>query len=92
MTSETTRAVTTNECARQGPGPTSDSKEKANESPTSLIQNFDEAVSGIDIPVFLCEHKATLRFPEMVSFRECVAYRTGLSWNHSLQAILTKNC
>jgi hypothetical protein len=30
MTSETTdRAVTKNECSREGPGPTSDSKEKA---------------------------------------------------------------
>jgi hypothetical protein len=52
----------------------------------SLIQNFDDVVSGIDIPAFLREHRATLRFPEMVSFHECVAYRTRLSWNRSLQA------
>lgn len=34
--------------------------------PLSFLHAFDDIVSNVVIPQFLIEHKATLRFPEMV--------------------------
>jgi hypothetical protein len=39
---------------------------KDNRSSLPFLQSFDDIVSGVEIPAFLHDHKATLRFPETV--------------------------
>jgi hypothetical protein len=73
LTEENMTSMTTNSAVADGhakevaAGPISDSIAKSHESPFPLIENFDDVVSGIDIPEFLCTHRANLRFPETVS-------------------------
>jgi hypothetical protein len=51
---------------------------KDNRSSLPFLQSFDDIVSDINIPAFLHNHKATLRFPETVCIdtrRTCRAIR-----------------